>query len=229
MKLVETVYFNGEKYKTLHHDGISDAALQHKIEHKRKKKLAAKTKLYMSVAVLVYTAGFSSPATLHAMRTHSVRRQKVEVLEELWEERGHAPLPSPKRGTKIVTIGWMVLKEIVTLGMDPLDVAGQAMDAALDTSGVNVDVDDMKTTAHLHLKGKKQSEDKVGPNQFANNSGDHKQERTYVHVGFSFTDFLTCIPVMPRNMHAISCLLNRPSAMLNLNRNTLRIVIRQGL
>ena len=45
MKLVETVYFNGKKYKTLHHDGTSDAALQHKIVNKRKKKLAAKTKL----------------------------------------------------------------------------------------------------------------------------------------------------------------------------------------
>ena len=136
----------------------------------------------MSIAVLVYTAGFSSPATLHTMRSHSIRWQKVEVLEKLWKKCGHNPLPSPKRGTKVITIGWMVLKEIVTVGMDPMDIVGQAADAALDTSGVNVNVGNMKTSIHLHLKGKKQSEDKVGHNQVANNFGDHKQENPYMNV-----------------------------------------------
>ncbi len=62
MKALETLYFNDRKYrKVIHAQDIDDAALAHKIHHKRAKRLASKTKLSISIVATVCTAGLASP------------------------------------------------------------------------------------------------------------------------------------------------------------------------
>lgn len=178
MKPLETLYFNHKKYRqAIHAQDIDDAALAHKIHHKRAKRLASKTKLSISIVATVCTAGLASPVALHAARSYTVRCQKVNVLELMWAERGPEALPQPSGLTNFKRIAKKVIMEVATLGMDTFDVAGTVVDNIEGYLPSGVDTNGLPSLSYSPTKEKKQPDDKLEKKHPTDHAGGHKQDK----------------------------------------------------
>ena len=178
MKALETLYFNDRKYrKAIHAQDIDDAALAHKIHHKRARRLASKTKLSISIVATVCTAGLASPVALHAARSYAVRCQKVNVLELMWAERGPEALPQPSGLANFKRIAKKVVMEVATMGLDTFDVTGAVVEKIEEYLPSGINTNGLPSLPYSPSKEKKQPDDKPEKKHSTNHAGDHKQDK----------------------------------------------------
>ncbi|KJA22993.1 hypothetical protein HYPSUDRAFT_54631 [Hypholoma sublateritium FD-334 SS-4] len=123
---------------------------------------ASKTKLSISIVATVCTAGPASPVALHAVRSYTVRCQKVNVLKLMWAERGPEALPQSLGLANFKHIAKKGIIEAVTLDMDTSDVVGVVVDNIRGYLPSGVDTNSLPSLSYSSSKEKKQPDDNLG-------------------------------------------------------------------
>ena len=101
----EWLGFSSSKYREkISRKEYSYAELATNIYKKRRAIVSAKTSAVSSAAAAHVTGGASLFGTGLSMRSLSVEKQKLELLEEEWQRRGQDPLPKRKLKDMLIPI-----------------------------------------------------------------------------------------------------------------------------